>query len=215
MVKPQAAPRRRTQGERRAETVGKLLEATIDAIVDLGYAGATTREICDRAGVSQGGLFRHFATRKELIVAAVERLNEVQLQQLTVLLSSHPESTRHDTLERMRVVRATIREPQSMAFLEVLLAARTEPDLTDELRSVLARQDEAMLAAVSTHPLFGSLASESQRVWLDISRRMLEAEALWQAAVPEPELDDAKLDALVSLLSLLEASDRAAGHVTG
>lgn len=215
MLEPHRRPQRRTQVERSAETIGKLLEATIDAIVELGYSGATVREICERAGVSQGGLFRHFATRRDLVVAAVERLNQVQLEQLNDLLGSHPEATRADALERLRVVRATMREPRSMAFLEVLLAARTEPDLIDDLQSVLARQDEALLAAISAHPLFAKLSPQSQRVWLDISRRMLEAESLWQAAAPDPQLDDAKLDALVSLLTLLEGADDEVGDRSG
>lgn len=208
MVKPDPPPKRRTQVERSAATVTKLLEATIDAIVELGYAGATTREICQRAGVSQGGLFRHFSTRRDLVVAAVERLSEVQLEQLTTLLRAHPESSRDDALARLRVVRSTMRQPSSLVFLEVVLTARTEPELVDSLRSVLVRQDEALLAAISTHPLFARLSDQSQRVWLDISRRMLEAESLWQAAAPDPDLDDTKLEALVDLLFLLEPSDR-------
>jgi len=204
MPAPERRRQRRTQVERSAETIAKLLDATIDAIVEVGYSGATVREICDRAGVSQGGLFRHFPTRRDLVVAAVERLSQVQLDQLTGLLRSRPETTRPDALQRLRVVRATLREPRSLAFLEVLLAARTEPELMENLQAVLARQDEALRAAISTHPLFANLSSSSQRVWLDISRRMLEAESLWQAAVPDPELDDAKLEALVTLLTVLE-----------
>ena len=65
---------RRTQGERSAATVAKLIQATIEAIVEVGYAGASTREICDRAGISQGGLFRHFPTRRDLIVATLVHL---------------------------------------------------------------------------------------------------------------------------------------------
>lgn len=208
MAEPDLSPRRRTQVERSAATIARLLEATVDAIVELGYAGATVREVCKRARVSQGGLFRHFATRRDLVVAAVEWLSELQLGQLKTLLTTHPESSRDDAMARMRVVRETVREPRSLVFLEVLLAARTEPDLTEALRSVLVHQDEALLAAISTHPLFARLTSRSQRVWLAISRRMLEAESLWQAVVPDPELDDAKLDALVELLFLLDASDR-------
>lgn len=208
MVIPDPPPKRRTQVERSAATVTKLLNATIDAIVELGYTGATTREICQRAGVSQGGLFRHFSTRRDLVVAAVERLSEVQLEQLTTLLRAHPESSRDDALARLRVVRSTMRQPSSLVLLEVVLTARTEPELVDSLRSVLVRQDEALLAAISTHPLFARLSDQSQRVWLDISRRMLEADSLWQAAAPDPDLDDTKLEALVDLLFLLEPSDR-------
>ena len=61
---------RRTQAERREATIGKLVEATIGCLAELGYSGTSTGAICKRAGVSQGGMFRHFGTRLELIAAA-------------------------------------------------------------------------------------------------------------------------------------------------
>ena len=53
---PDREPERRSQNERTAATIARLLEATMTAIVELGYSRATVREICARAGVSQGGL---------------------------------------------------------------------------------------------------------------------------------------------------------------
>jgi len=60
----------RTQQERREETIGKLLDATIDTLADVGYARTSVREICSRAGVPHGALFCHFDSRLELIAAA-------------------------------------------------------------------------------------------------------------------------------------------------
>ncbi len=69
--RPDAVPRR-TQAERRAATRQALLEATIDAVVARGYAGATVSVIAQYAGVSQGALFNHFETKADLFGAAVE-----------------------------------------------------------------------------------------------------------------------------------------------
>ena len=50
-----ALPRkRRSQAERSAETKRRLLEATIDCIVERGYARTTTSEIVSRAGLTRG-----------------------------------------------------------------------------------------------------------------------------------------------------------------
>ena len=68
-----SAPRR-TQAERREGTIGALLDATEDVLHERGYAATTVAAVCERAGVSQGGLFRHFATRRALLVAAAERV---------------------------------------------------------------------------------------------------------------------------------------------
>ena len=69
-------PRRRprSQAERTATTRARLLDGTIDALAAQGYARTTTPEVCRRAGVSQGALFKHFATKADLVSAAAERL---------------------------------------------------------------------------------------------------------------------------------------------
>lgn len=68
------APVRRTQAERRSATRRALLDATITALVELGYSGTTTTEVTRRAGVSQGALFKHFPTKSALVAAAAEQL---------------------------------------------------------------------------------------------------------------------------------------------
>lgn len=65
---------RRTQEERTAETRARLLDATVDALVERGYAASTTADIADRAGVSRGALSHHFDSREDLVVEAVDRL---------------------------------------------------------------------------------------------------------------------------------------------
>ena len=70
----------RTQQQRRTETIGNLIDATIDSLCEKGYAATTVSEIVARAGVSSGALFRHFPTRLDLLVAAAE---EVRSRQFT------------------------------------------------------------------------------------------------------------------------------------
>src|SRR5687767_1563795 len=71
-----AAPARprRTQQQRREETRRRLLDATIQVLVEQGYARLTTVEVAQRAGVSQGAVFTHFDTKADLLAAAVEHL---------------------------------------------------------------------------------------------------------------------------------------------
>ena len=67
-------PKRRTQAERRATTRTKLLDATLECLVESGYPALTTPAICERAGVSQGALFKHVPTKSALLAAATEYL---------------------------------------------------------------------------------------------------------------------------------------------
>src|SRR4051812_4417683 len=76
-----APPARRRQHERRATTRLALLDAAASCLVDLGYAGTTTTVIVERAGVSQGALFKHFATKQELLTETAQHLYASLLQQ--------------------------------------------------------------------------------------------------------------------------------------
>lgn len=58
-------PARRQPGTSRAA----ILAAAYDLIGTLGYASATTAEICRRAGVSSGTFFHHFPTKEEVLLA--------------------------------------------------------------------------------------------------------------------------------------------------
>src|SRR5687768_9713992 len=68
------APARRTQEQRREETRRRLLDATITALMEQGYARLTTVEVAKRAGVSHGAIFTHFETKADLLCASVEHL---------------------------------------------------------------------------------------------------------------------------------------------
>lgn len=69
-----AAKPRRTQEQRSAETQRLLMQATLDALYERGYARITTSEIAERAGVSRGALMHHYATKEELVAVSVEQL---------------------------------------------------------------------------------------------------------------------------------------------
>jgi AcrR family transcriptional regulator len=196
--------RRRTQGERSATTVAKLIDATTNAIVEVGYAGATTREICDRAGVSQGGLFRHFPTRRDLIVATLEHIYTVRSVEFAEILEPDlgGDSAKRIAVQ-LRRVRDFVRDPMNMVFLEVMMASRTEPDLREGVVPLLQRADREILAIATRNPVVARMTDESRRVWFDVAQQVLWIEALWATSLPEQTYDDMKIDALVRLMFVL------------
>jgi AcrR family transcriptional regulator len=70
---------RRTQSERREETRGRLLDATVESLIEVGYAGTTIRRVTELAGVSQGAQSHHFPHRVDLVTSAFERLAEQRI----------------------------------------------------------------------------------------------------------------------------------------
>ncbi len=60
----------------------RLLEATVDCLVEHGWSGTSTTLVSQRAGVSRGAQLHHFPTKNDLVLAAVEHLSELRGQEL-------------------------------------------------------------------------------------------------------------------------------------
>lgn len=67
------APARRPQ-QRSVDTRERLVDAALAVFGDLGFAGASTREIARRAGVALAALPYHFTTKDALWRAAADRI---------------------------------------------------------------------------------------------------------------------------------------------
>jgi AcrR family transcriptional regulator len=49
----------------------RIFEAAVEAFAEKGYAATSTSEIAQRAGVAEGTIFRHYKTKKDLLLAVV------------------------------------------------------------------------------------------------------------------------------------------------
>ncbi|MCX8001084.1 MAG: TetR/AcrR family transcriptional regulator [Anoxybacillus mongoliensis] len=49
-----------------------ILQAAIEMFAEKGYAATSTSEIAKRAGVAEGTIFRHYKTKKDLLLAIVK-----------------------------------------------------------------------------------------------------------------------------------------------
>lgn len=157
---------RRTQEQRTADTRKALVEGAVRAIYRLGYGGATTAVIADEAGISRGSIIFHFSTRAELMA---EVLRSVYAQ----------ERAEYDRLEReanlgghaedwVEMCWRVLSKPSGIAFLEIQMAARSDPDLAEKVASVSASQEQAGVEVLMAR--FGgapeqTLASIRMVVW--------------------------------------------------
>jgi AcrR family transcriptional regulator len=73
---------REPQQDRSRATRQRLLEAAVDSLAELGYAGSTVSVVAARAGVSRGAAQHHFPTRGDLFAAAVEYMTEVRMDEI-------------------------------------------------------------------------------------------------------------------------------------
>lgn len=66
--------KRTTRIEQREQTRQRIVAAAADAFAEGGFAGTSTRDIAERAGVTQGLLTYHFDSKDELWRAAVDSI---------------------------------------------------------------------------------------------------------------------------------------------
>ncbi|MDV6012923.1 TetR/AcrR family transcriptional regulator [Haloechinothrix sp. LS1_15] len=143
----------RTQAERSAHTRTALLDATIDCLIELGYARTSLHEICARAGVTKGAQQHHFSTKAELMAAAVEHLTHRIGAEILDAAGTLPEGPA--LLERgIELLWQGFSGTLSAAVMELWVAARTDPELAEAIRPV----DRALGRA--TLELFSSMAGE-------------------------------------------------------
>ncbi|XRQ12793.1 TetR/AcrR family transcriptional regulator [Actinomadura welshii] len=134
---------RRTQQERRSRTQARLLEATMECLVDLGWSGTSTTEVARRAGVSRGAQQHHYPTKMVLVAAALEHLLEAQrLAYETAFAVLPPE--RRNVSSALDLLWEVFRGRPAKALMELAVAARTD----DELRPLCRDLNERIVQVI-------------------------------------------------------------------
>jgi AcrR family transcriptional regulator len=119
---------RRQQKDRTAATRAAVLEATIELLIERGYAGTSTRLAAEQAGVSLGALQHHFRTKAELTVEAMRFVTDRLAEEFVEAIPRDADEIERISLalDRLFVV---FRGPTFAAAMELHLAARTDPSL--------------------------------------------------------------------------------------
>src|SRR5262245_14862778 len=131
------APLRRTQQERREATRRRLLDAAVEELIQTGYVRFRTAEVCRRAELSQGALFKHFATKADLVGATAAHLFSLLIgdyRKLFEAAAAHADPIAYS----LELLWETFNGPLPKAAVELLAAARTDAELAARLSPVIA-----------------------------------------------------------------------------
>jgi AcrR family transcriptional regulator len=188
MAGTKAAPKkRRTQAERRAATQGALLDATIDCLVEYGYANTTTNRIVERAGVSRGAQVHHYPTKADLVAEAVRHLAAKRTTEMLDLLKDTPAGPRRFEVV-MDVMWAQHKGPLYVASIELFVAARTDPDLRKRMVEV-EREVTRTIAKGMLDLAPEASARREFRDAVDLTLSAMRGLALLSFADPEMDID--------------------------
>jgi len=125
---------RAPQQERSRATQQRLLDATIECLVEYGWSGATTTVIAERAGVSRGAQLHHYPTRASLVMAAVEHLADRRAGEIRAEAAALTDTDPARRVGRvLDMLAAAFTGPLFVAALELWVAGRTDPALRSAL----------------------------------------------------------------------------------
>ncbi|WP_341770335.1 TetR/AcrR family transcriptional regulator [Aeromicrobium phragmitis] len=131
MTAGEVAGARTPQGERTRAMRQRLMEATVDSLVEFGWAGTTTTVVSRRAGVSRGAQLHHFPSKQDLVLAAVGYISERRRTELEAGIADLPEEGR--TRAVLEVLADHFTSPVFFAALELWVAARTDAGLREQV----------------------------------------------------------------------------------
>lgn len=134
-------PAKETPKSRR--TRARILDAAMRLFAEVGYHSATNALIADAANLTRGAMLYHFASREELVEAAVAFI-EVERARLFEQAAVH--SVGADAAEHaIDAYWALLHETPFLAFAELEAAARTDPMLRERLAGAQSAFDHAQV----------------------------------------------------------------------
>ncbi len=147
--KPQAPRATGRQAEKSAATRLAAIRGAIDCFVEIGYARSSTIEIAKRGKVSRGAMIHHFPTKRRLLEACVEHINNERIRQFREAMHRSA-LTRADreAQKGLDVFWNHLNSRLSTAFHELTNASRTDPELARVMRAAIARFEREWHEAV-------------------------------------------------------------------
>jgi AcrR family transcriptional regulator len=191
----------RTQQQRREDTIARLLDASIDTIIEVGYARASAKMITQRAHVSDGALFRHFPTMGDFMAATAQeagrRLLEVAARRVAAIPADKP------TLEEaLTIVRDVTASPTNTVIYELAVAARTDDKLRETLRDVMAMYMAEIFETVRAvlPDEIEAAGEENSLAMFALVLSAFNGTSMFQHVLDPPDIQKAQIPLLISLL---------------
>lgn len=187
----------------------RILDAALDIFAERGFAGAPTAEIAKRAGVAEGTIFKHYKTKKELLLGVVgPMVAKVLVPRVATPVQEilrSPWTTVDDVLRALinerigfiqkngRLVRIVAQEVALHPEVRELLVEAIRPYVFDDALALIARLQEQGALRRDVAPLTIIRLVAGTIMAYSFTRVVVFPERTWD--------DAAEIDAMVSVLS--------------
>ena len=155
-------------------TRARILDAAMNLFAEVGYHAATNAVIADAAKLTRGAMLYHFATREELVEAAIAHI-ELERARLFERAASNPPAGGVDAAEHaVDTYWALLHEVPFVAFAELEAAARTDRMLRERLADAQSAFDHAQVGGDRFGAMVQAGADPRFQASRDLGRFLLE-----------------------------------------
>jgi len=155
-------------------TRARILDAAMNLFAEAGYHAATNAVIADAARLTRGAMLYHFATREELVEAAVAHIDLQRAKLFEQAASAAPAPGADAAEHAIDTYWALLHETPFVAFAELEAAARTDPMLRERLAAAQRAFDHAQLGGDRFGALVQAGADPRFLASRDLGRFLLE-----------------------------------------
>lgn len=129
---PALAPPSRPGRKRDDSRDGVILDSTLAVLAEQGYEGTTIDLVAGHAGMARATIYRRWATKAELVLAAVSRMSraDADLEQLP-----DTGTLRGDMLAMVRPLDEEQQQIRIQAMVSLVAVARADPRLAEATQS--------------------------------------------------------------------------------
>jgi AcrR family transcriptional regulator len=188
-----STPERRSRGRARSPAADRaILDAALVLLSEVGYERLTMEGVAARAGVGKATLYRRYASKRELVLDAVEHVARL-------VAGGVASERRADGLERIaRATAAFYAGPRGRALLGVVVEMWRSPEVAEAVHErFLEPRREALRAAVRAAVRRGALRGGED---LELALDMIVGAVLYRSLVAGAPLDAAGADRLAAVL---------------
>lgn len=168
-----ASPRTETAGgtwqaEKSLLTQTQILDATMQCLIELGYAQTTTDKIAQKARVSRGAMTHHFKSRAAVLSAGAKYIIELRAVEYDQALGKVKALTDGiPVLENMRETISLLQKyyarPSFIALHELMRGARTDKALNQVMKPLEEALDEKISASIfNRFPIWAKVPQVSE-----------------------------------------------------
>lgn len=187
--------------------MAKLIDATIEAIGEAGYQRATVQEICGRAGLSAGAMFRQFDGRLDLVVAASQEIVERQLSAFRAMIT-HLDSGQSSLESSLIFLQQAQSSNLTHALREVYMAARSDTELRERITPTVENYYASIVSEIERSAVLDQFPAAMREPLFFLVLHLFSGQAVTRPVYPRPDLDDTVRNLALELLVHYAATHR-------